>query len=273
MMFIENKSGFRLRLRQNRRRLKSFVRGIIQPIKLTLVGRLAEYKRYLKQRRDFTRLGGHVDKTYIILKEFKAPAGISRGHYFHQDLLVASFIHARKPERHIDVGSRIDGFVAHIASFRPIEVFDLRPLSNAGHENIRFLQADFMDSNSATDGIADSVSSLHALEHFGLGRYGDQIDPQGHIKGFNNLVRLAKPGGFIYVSFPIGNRDEVHFNAHRVFNPRSVLSWVDRAMKINLVRFDYIDDLGDLHREADLDGPLPSFVYGCGIYTFQRALS
>jgi hypothetical protein len=27
----------------------------------------------------------------------------------------------------------------------------------------------------------DSISSLHAIEHFGLGRYGDTIDVNGHL--------------------------------------------------------------------------------------------
>jgi len=29
----------------------------------------------------------------------------------------------------VDIGSRVDGFVAHVASFREIEVFDVRPIS------------------------------------------------------------------------------------------------------------------------------------------------
>ena len=53
-------------------------------------------------------------------------SGAARGHYFHQDLLVAQRIFDSAPARHVDMGSRIDGFVAHVASFREPEQRDLR---------------------------------------------------------------------------------------------------------------------------------------------------
>jgi len=46
------------------------------------------------------------------------PGGDASGHYFHQDLIVARRIFERDPRKHVDVGSRIDGFVAHLAVFR-----------------------------------------------------------------------------------------------------------------------------------------------------------
>ena len=39
-------------------------------------------------------------------------------------------------KRHVDIGSRLDGFVAHVASFREIEVLDIRPLKVNKHKNI-----------------------------------------------------------------------------------------------------------------------------------------
>jgi len=57
--------------------------------------------------------------------------GTTSGHYFHQDLLIARKIFQRNPLRHIDVGSRIDGFVAHVAVFRTIEVLDIRPVPSS----------------------------------------------------------------------------------------------------------------------------------------------
>src|SRR5438132_13442562 len=56
-------------------------------------------------------------------------SGSARGHYFHQDLWAARRIYLRPPRRHIDVGSRIDGFVAHLLTFRDVEVLDVRALS------------------------------------------------------------------------------------------------------------------------------------------------
>jgi len=49
-------------------------------------------------------------------------AGATESEYFWQDLIVARWIQDANPERHVDVGSRIDGFVAHVASTREIEV-------------------------------------------------------------------------------------------------------------------------------------------------------
>ena len=61
----------------------------------------------------------------MLLQDYSDNAGQNKGHYFHQDLLVAKMIYDTKPRRHIDIGSRLDGFVAHVASFREIEVFDI----------------------------------------------------------------------------------------------------------------------------------------------------
>lgn len=225
--------------------------------------------KYLSDMRKFTQAGGVVTHLYPILNEYKEQAGTATGHYFHQDLLVASLIHESNPERHIDVGSRIDGFVAHVAAFRAIEVLDFRPLTSCGHKQIKFMQADLMSIDKHLYEITDSLSCLHALEHFGLGRYGDPVNPDGHMKGFINLHKMLKHGGKLYISFPIGV-NSVYFNAHRVFEPREILSWSNGLF--TLERFDYVDDQGDLHQNQSLEN-VPSFNYGCGIYTMKKLLS
>lgn len=154
--------------------------------------------------------------------------GTTKSEYFWQDLLVARWIFAARPERHVDVGSRVDGFVAHVASFRDIEVFDVRPISTQ-IPGVVFKQADLMRSDSLPDsgmGYCDSLSCLHAIEHFGLGRYGDPIDPAGHERGIANMALLLQPGGTFYLSTPIG-RERVEFNANRVFDPASIIRLVE----------------------------------------------
>jgi hypothetical protein len=204
------------------------------------------------------------------LHDYKDSAGSAMGQYFHQDLLVASFINEKKPIRHIDVGSRIDGFVAHVAAFRKIEVLDIRPLNEIGYENIQFLQADLMKPNIESTKITDSLSCLHAIEHFGLGRYSDVIDPLGYQKGFKNMLSMVEVGGTFYISFPISLENEVHFNAHRFFHPHDILSWDVAPMKFIVERFDYVDDAGNLHRNINLLGSAPKVKDGCGIYTLLR---
>jgi len=108
-------------------------------------------------------------KPYPCLSDRFDNAGTAKGHYFHQDLLVARRIYKNNPSLHIDIGSRIDGFVAHVASFRNIEIIDVRSMTYS-IPNVIFLQADLMeDLDSKLEGRCDSLSCLHALEHFGNG--------------------------------------------------------------------------------------------------------
>jgi len=207
---------------------------------------------------------------YPCLDTRQASAGTAKGHYFHQDLLVARRIFANAPRLHVDVGSRIDGFVAHVASFRTIEVFDVRPLHST-ISNVRFRQADMMAPlDSALSGYSDSVSCLHALEHFGLGRYGDTVDYEGYLKGLANLTDVLATGGKLYLSVPIGPQ-RIEFNAHRVFSVGYLLSLVS-AFRIEA--FSYVDDRGDLHENAELaaDAVAANFDcrYGCGILELTK---
>lgn len=205
------------------------------------------------------------------LKDRFEESGAANGHYFHQDLLVARRVHARAPETHVDIGSRIDGFVAHVASFRPIEVFDIRALQ-AKIPNVTFKQCDITAPlPSALQHSCDSLSCLHALEHFGLGRYGDPINPEGHRVALANLAQIVRPGGWFYLSVPIGPQ-RVEFNAHRVFAIRHLLDLV--APHFELRGISYVDDRGDLHESVDLGHPglSDSFGcrYGCGIVEMVR---
>lgn len=230
--------------------------------------RIENHSTYEKQKKEFLEQGGEITKDYIILDDYNDQAGVASGHYFHQDLLVANMIFNEKPVRHVDVGSRIDGFVAHVAAFRTIEIVDIRPLASTNHQNITFIQADLMIPASIKK--TDSISCLHAIEHFGLGRYADPIDINGHIKGIDNLVYLVEKNGHLYISFPIGTKNEVHFNAHRIFHPNYILSIPSIKEHMKLKRFDYVNDEGDLILNTHPDNVKMPLKYGCGIYTFQK---
>ncbi|MBI5250322.1 MAG: DUF268 domain-containing protein [Desulfomonile tiedjei] len=200
-----------------------------------------------------------------------ADSGLARGHYFHQDLLVARRIFENAPELHVDVGSRIDGFVAHVASFRTLEVFDIRPMAT-GLPNINFVRCDFMgEIPESLTSYCDSLSCLHALEHFGLGRYGDRINPDGHLIGFENLHKLLRVNGKFYFSVPIG-RQRIEFNGHRVFSMKYLLSLVGERYVID--SFSFVDDNGDLFENIELteDGVAGNFGcnLGCGIFEMTK---
>ena len=162
--------------------------------------------------------------------------GATKSEYFWQDLLVARAINDAKPAKHVDIGSRVDGFVAHVASFRECEVFDVRPISSVV-PGVVFHQADLMNPASLPvvdgEGYCDSLSCLHAIEHFGLGRYGDPINPLGYQQGIANMAVLLQSGGTFYLSTPIG-RERVEFNANWVFDPRSIVDCaLDAGMVLN----------------------------------------
>src|ERR1700687_3713300 len=97
--------------------------------------------------RDWTKFRkGHSGRLTLMpcLHDRYEEGGATKSEYFWQDLLVARWIHSARPERHVDVGSRVDGFVAHVASFREIEVFDVRPVTTQ-MQGVVFRQADLMN--------------------------------------------------------------------------------------------------------------------------------
>lgn len=183
--------------------------------------------RYLYHLAVYARINQYKLRIQPCLHDWWGQAGATDSEYFWQDLLVARMIYDAKPNRHIDVGSRLDGFVAHVASYREIDVYDIRPL-NWRIPGVRFQRADMMSCFGVQPEIADSVSCLHAIEHFGLGRYGDPINKDGTEIGITNLTMLLKPGGTLYLSCPVG-ADTVYFNAHRALQPATILAAAERA--------------------------------------------
>lgn len=235
----------------------------------TAIRALTKVPRFLRELRRYRSetngaFPAQLKDLYPILTDYSEGAGSASGHYFHQDLWVARRIFQCSPRRHVDVGSRIDGFVAHLLTFMPVTVIDVRPLPST-IPGLTFLQADSMESSSLFDTGVDSLSSLHAIEHFGLGRYGDPIDPNGWQKGIANLKRMLAPGGTLYFSVPIG-RERVHFNAHRIFDPRTILS---EFLPFKLEGFVAVNDSGDLDELAPPEAYV-SADYACGIFVFRR---
>ena len=224
-------------------------------------------KRMLRNNKDW-----HISKIYPCLHDKSEDAGSVKGHYFNQDLLVAQKIFERNPSKHVDVGSSIEGFIAHIASFRNIEVFDIRPLKTS-FNNIIFRQSNLMKLDKKYIDYADSVSSLSVLEHFGLGRYGDPLDIYGYKKGFENIVKILKKNGIFYFSVPISRRQRIEFNAHRVFSIKTILN-LAKENNLEVINFSYVDDLGDIHKNIKLSDKdiIDSFnlYWGCGIWEFKK---
>lgn len=169
---------------------------------------------------------------YPCVDDWNASAG-SLGGYFWQDLWAAKKIFRAKPDSHYDIGSRVDGFVAHILSFMPLTMIDIRPLPQKV-DGLNFIQADATNLEGIADDSVISLSSLCAPEHFGLGRYGDPIDPEACFKALRSMQRVLSRGGHLYISVPVGEISGVAFNAHRIFKPDLIIETLD---KLKLVDF------------------------------------
>jgi SAM-dependent methyltransferase len=231
--------------------------------------------RFLKDYVKIRKLRGDnslfpFGELYPILGERNVNAGIMSGHYFHQDLFVATKIYENNPKRHLDIGSRTDGFVAHVAVFRKIEIVDIR-VQTSNVKNIIFNQADLMQLPADYINAFDSISSLHAIEHFGLGRYGDSIDYFGYLKAIDNIARMLQPNGKLYFSVPIG-RQRIEFNAHRVFSVSYLLDIFNN--NFTLESFSFVDDNGDFFEnvvltEIDINRNFGCH-FGCGIFVLSK---
>lgn len=203
-----------------------------------------------------------------ILSDRNDFAGDSKGVYFKQDLIVSEKIFRKKPINHIDFGSRVDGFISNIATFMKVDVSDIRGLKS-DFKNIDFKKMDLTE-NLTNKLKYDSVSCLHALEHFGLGRYGDPINPNGHLIGFKNILSFLSEDGLLYFSTPIGKKSLL-FNAHRIFSIKYLIDMFEDN-NLECVEFDFIDDYGKIHLDADLTLGIDdnfNLSYGCGIFVLK----
>ena len=228
------------------------------------------FPQFLSEWRRFNRLvinssqRARLRYLFPVLADRDQPAGQLDTHYWLQDLWAARLIRASGTEHHVDVGSRFDGFVAHVLSFVPVTLIDLRPapISITG---LSFIQADATTLEGVDSNSIDSLSSLHAAEHFGLGRYGDEINPDAHLRFMSSLARVLRPGGRLYFSVPTGI-ERVYFNSYRVLSSETVLS----AMTgLTLLSFSAITDGGDFFQNCN-SGIIADADYGSGLYEFTK---
>lgn len=199
-----------------------------------------------------------------IISERFDEAGKIDSHYFHQDIWAAQKILKNNPLRHIDIGSRLDGFISHLLVFREVEYVDIRPLKTKIN-NLKFIQDDATSLSSFKDNSIESFSCLHAAEHFGLGRYNDPVDPTSYEKLIFNIQRTIKSQGKLYFSVPIG-KEKVQFNAHRIFNPKTILKLFNN---MTLISFSYIGDDGKFYENTVPDN-LEKANYSCGLFEFKK---
>ncbi|HEX8994092.1 MAG TPA: DUF268 domain-containing protein [Candidatus Paceibacterota bacterium] len=179
--------------------------------------------------------------------------------YFYQDTWCARKVFDARPGHHYDIGSKVE-LVGILSQFTPTTMIDIRPI-NLSLEGLAFVAGNIL-SLPFTDESVHSLSSICVIEHIGLGRYGDALDPIGSEKAARELVRVIAPNGNLYISLHVDRENAVHFNAHRTFTRDYAL---EMFAPLELVEEKYI--YGDkLSLAYD-----PARGFGTGLYHFRKS--
>lgn len=183
-------------------------------------------------------------------------------HYFYQGAWLTRRLAGMDLQCHVDVGSSVL-MLSVMSAVVPIVFLDYRPV-NVSLSGFAAVAGSITNLPFKNESV-ESISCLHVLEHIGLGRYGDPLDPSGSYQGAAELQRLVRRGGRIYVSVPIG-RERVCFNAHRVLSAATVVDWFGHC---RLVEFSFVDDTGQFNEDQSVQH-VPDLEYGCGMFVFEK---
>tara|TARA_B100000161_G_scaffold168084_1_gene120268 strand:+ start:1517 stop:2278 length:762 start_codon:yes stop_codon:yes gene_type:complete len=85
-------------------------------------------------------------------------------------------------------------------------------------EDIELQCKDYFNHFDKNTEIYDAIVTFSSIEHSGLGRYGDPLDPNGDIKTMNNIYKNLSEDGLVIWGAPVG-KDAVTWNAHRIYGP------------------------------------------------------
>jgi hypothetical protein len=183
-------------------------------------------------------------------------------HYIYHPAWAARIIRDIKPEKHIDISSTLH-FCTILSAFVPTEFYDFRtaPLML---DNLKSMPADLTRLSFGTNSIA-SLSCMHTLEHIGLGRYGDELDPDGDIKSISELMRVCSIHGNLLIVVPVG-RKKLMFNAHRIYDAKEFAAYFEN---FTMLDFALITDQGDFINQASFELAAGQ-NYGCGCYWFKK---
>lgn len=242
---------------------------LFQPIRNFLFkypfGIWSAYVLYLKSWNKFCKMGGDATFRYIspVLSFKHDDVQSGGGHYFYQDIWALRLLGKHTPEMHYDIGSRFDGFVGQATAICPVTCIDLRPPSFK-LPDFYFMQGNILKLPFETGALA-SLSCLHTIEHIGLGRYGDEINPNGFNQALAELQRVIEPGGLLILSMPIG-KERVEFNAQRVLNPTNCIEKLDG---MDLLEFSIVDEQNICKRFVNPTDFIDS-TYCCGMYLFKK---
>jgi len=178
--------------------------------------------------------------------------------YFFQDSWAAKKIFDLKPQHHYDIGSSAKT-IGILSQFVPITMIDIRPIE-LELPNLFFKKGSILNLPYEDDSI-DSLSSLCVVEHIGLGRYGDPLDPFGSEKAIKEIKRVLSVGGVVLFSVPVDSENKIYFNAHRAFTREYLLSLFS-DMELLEEKYHYGKKIYDNYDSKK--------GFGTGLYMFKK---
>lgn len=184
-------------------------------------------------------------------------------HYVYQAYwATARILQNKNIGPHVDISSNVS-FLAQLSACRNVVQLEYRPpelrLTACSRVSGDILRLPFFKRSIG------SVSCLHVIEHVGLGRYGDPLDVTGAWKGLLELERIIAPGGFLYLSVPVG-KPSVLFNSGYIFSPMDILRALSR---LKLIEFSYVDDDKNFI-EYSKPEDASELKYGLGLFLFRK---
>jgi SAM-dependent methyltransferase len=211
-----------------------------------------------------SRLSVQWNDRYPCLDDKTSTTHFDRHYVFHT-AWAARILADIKPEYHVDISSSLY-FCSIVSAFVPVKYYDYRP-ADLHLDNLESGVADLLNL-PFPNGSVRSLSCMHVVEHVGLGRYGDPLDPDGDLKAMAELERVLAEEGSLLVVIPIG-LPKIMFNAHRIYSYDQIIGYFS---KLELREFTLIPEQsknGGLIRNASKD-QADKETYGCGCFWFVR---
>ncbi len=233
--------------------------------KLERWGKEKEYRQQLKKFRDMNKADNRMDVTDEDLWVFLDDATketIYDTHYIYHPAWATRVVKEVNPPRHVDISSSLH-FCSMLSAFIPVDYYEFRPAKL----NLSDLTSQFADLTQLPfeTGSLDSLSCMHTIEHVGLGRYGDQLDPSGDVKALKELQRVTSLGGNLLVVMPVG-LPKVQFNGQRIYSFELIN---DLFGDFELRDFSLVTDGRDFIQHAN-----PLLVrqqrHGCGCFWYVK---
>lgn len=183
-------------------------------------------------------------------------------HYVYHPAWAARIVKKINPDKHIDISSTLH-FCSQLSAFIPVEFYDYRP-AELSLDNLTSGKADLINLPFADQSIS-SISCMHTIEHVGLGRYGDPLEPDADLKAITELKRVVKKGGSLLLVTPIG-KPRIQFNAHRIYSFQMIN---DLFGEFELADFSLVTDNNQFLSPAPV-AIVENQKYGCGCFWYIR---